>query len=171
MKRGVSHKPRLTAEQVERARRLSMVYDRGTVAEMLGASPATIRAAAARGWKPAERKLRPVPNDWGIVAPGLTMPELARHYRASQSAIARWLREKPVARAYNGGHVWQPPENFASLLEQHSANRVARMLGVHPNTVKAARYRLGIHPTQVATRRKAGWAERFVAASQVEARA
>lgn len=156
-------KPRITEAQCERARRLSASHDRRTVAALTGVSTRTLLALERRGWQPAARRFRPVPKDWGVVAPGQGVVQLAAYYRTSQTVILRWRKEKPVDRPYNGGVAWQPPANFTELLKEHSAAAVGRMLGVNEHTVMTARLRLGIHPRQVAARKTVGWAERYVA--------
>lgn len=162
MKRCATHRPRLTVEQLERARRLALVHPMVTVAEIMGTAPSTIRAARDRRWQPTPGRLRALPNDWGIIAPGRKIAWLAAHYGASHTTITRWRREKPVAHHQAAPwNAWRPPEDFAEVSQGRSPTQLGRHYGVHRQTIQAAQRRLGIHPDQIAARGRPGWAERF----------
>ena len=82
---------------VDRARRLAEVHALQDVARIIGVHPSQITKMKKLGWKAADYscRRRARPGDFGIMAHRLTFAALARHYKAGNATIARWLRELP----------------------------------------------------------------------------
>lgn len=78
---------------VDRAKLLSTVHPSRTVSDLTGLSCSTLWHLRRRGWKAAPSRNRPMPSDFQIQARHMTRNEMARHYRASNTAVSRWLRE------------------------------------------------------------------------------
>lgn len=89
----------------DRAELLARSHPLGTVAEIMRLGRSTISKMKKRGWKAVDYAplRRPVPNDWGIVAPDHSVNELAAIYRTTPRTISRWLREKPVRPLWTRG--------------------------------------------------------------------
>ena len=83
----------ISPETVNRARILSRCHPERTVVQLLGISRSTLFLIKKRGWRPAASRKRPMPSDFKIQFHHATRDELARHYRASNTAISRWKRE------------------------------------------------------------------------------
>lgn len=89
----------------DRAELLSRSHPLGTVAEIMRVGRTTISKMKKRGWKAVnyDSLRRPVPSNWGIVAPDHSVNELARIYGTPPRTICRWLREKPVRPLWTRG--------------------------------------------------------------------
>ena len=85
----------VTQSVCDRAKLLSSVHGEQTVMLLTGLASGTLYRLKKRGWKaigPGFRQ-RPKPSDFAIQARHMTGEELARHYRTSNTCIARWGRE------------------------------------------------------------------------------
>lgn len=78
---------------------------------------------------------RPVPDDWQMVAPHMTQPELAKHYRTSYRVIKRWVKETSVATS-GTQTVMKLPDNLEELAQVHSFRTLAALLKRSPDRLR-----------------------------------
>lgn len=151
-------RPFITPAEADRARRLSAIHTHRTVCELTGISSSTLCELKKRGFRSAQRGFRPVPNDWGIVAPDLTSTELQRHYRAGPSTIKRWFRERAVPRPKGGPPAFPIPSDLAETLAAVGQAGAAAHYGVSRTLVYAWRKKLSL---DVAGQSTLGWEEHY----------
>lgn len=95
--------------QYDRAELLSRAHPLGAVAEIMGIGRSTISKMRKRNWQAVDYSCmrRPIPSDFGIYAPDMSVNELAAHYRTPPRTICRWLREKPVRPLWTKGRRYR----------------------------------------------------------------
>lgn len=157
----------LSAAACDRIRRLHSVHGDVVTCELTGISSCTLHNLKKRGFRPVERDRRPIPGDWGLVAPGLSNVQLMAHYHASGRVVARWRQEKPVPTKRAGVPAIPMPIDAVAVLTTQSRTQAARHYGVSVSTIGKWREQLGSLKHQVAARRAPGWVERYVAERRV----
>ena len=152
----------LSAATCDRVRRLCDVYPQETVLRLTKIGKGTLHELKKRGFKPAARPLRPVPTDWGIVAPGRTALWLQQHYGASPNTIVRWRQEKLVPMIGKGHRRKKRPDDLAQILDRMTVSEAERHLGVSNTTLTKWRRQLGLATRTSPAAPTIGWAERYV---------
>lgn len=148
----------LTPAQCDRIRRLCAVHPHRTVAELANVSKSTLHHLVKRNFQPAGREQRPVPSDWGIVAPGRSSEWLRVHYAVSPKVLSRWRREKPVAQPGKGHRRRPRPADLRDVLGRMSVAQAEAHYGVSNATLSRWRREVGI-PTRHETPVVRSWVE------------
>ncbi|WP_267382582.1 MULTISPECIES: hypothetical protein [unclassified Sphingomonas] len=159
----------LTAEQCARIERLARVHDDRTIAELTGASTSTIYALRQRGFKPVRRAHRPLPTDWGLVAPGRTSEWLRVHYAVSPKVMARWRREKPVAQPGKAHRRRARPADLRDVLSRMSVAQAEAHYGCTNAVLSRWRREIGIATRFEQPTHRRSWVEQRIFEQQVPA--
>lgn len=134
----------LSPDRCARIERLARVHPDHTIAELTGVSTSTIHALKNRGFRPMRRAQRPIPNDWGIVAPGRTTEWLIRHYSVSPKVLSRWRREKPVPQPGKAHRRRARPADLRDILAHMSVTEAQEHYDVSNAVLSRWRREIGI---------------------------
>jgi transposase-like protein len=168
-----------TQAECDRIRKLCEIHSARAVAEIVGTNPNAITRLKRRGWKAytqAHRE-RPMPDEFPLLAADMTILELRAHYKVSQKAIYRWVKQvgrKPLSARGGGQPKPVPPrEDLDRLCREVGPLGAAAHYGVHRNTLLKWRDAYGLPVLERFERRRKqkqadsatgiGWADRYFA--------
>lgn len=87
--------------------------------------------------------LRPVPDDYAVIAPSVTRHQARVHWNTSYEIVDRWAKETgTVYRAVEA--TLQPPENWAALVADKTPNQVREALDISHTTYRRFARQTGI---------------------------
>lgn len=151
----------LTQAECDRIKILFSMYDWNTVCELGKIGSATLAKLRNRGFKAAKRPIRPMPNDFKLIADGKSLVELCAHYRCSTSTAIRWRKDAGIKPAKGGVGRMPIPDDFRFFYANHQVKECAKHFGVDPVTVRKWRDELRL-PRKVAKPvDHKGWAETY----------
>ena len=90
------------------------------------------------------RPIRPIPEDFRVVAPGKTQAELAKHYRASLRLIVQWQDDSGIECERRLANHIPMPEDFPTMALTKSDAEIGRELGVSGHVPARWRRKLGL---------------------------
>ena len=153
----------LSAAQCDRIRRLCATYDDATVRRLTGVGAGTLYELRKRAFRAARRKNeRPVPSDWGLVAPGKAIGWLIQHYRTGPRTITRWRREKPMVGPGRGHRRKDRPVDLREVLARMNVADAEAHYDVSNAVLSRWRREIGIATRTTPAAARTSWVERYV---------